>query len=108
MLYRTTSSSYLPIPNNEEFDIIYIDGSHRAKDVLQDSVLAWPLLRPGGILIWDDYQWCPDDPKYPTWDVPGPSIDAFLAAYRRELTQLEESPRMHHHGWQIAVQKVTP
>ena len=39
------------------FDFIYIDGSHEAKDVLVDAVLTWDLLKPGGIMIFDDYNW---------------------------------------------------
>jgi predicted O-methyltransferase YrrM len=39
------------------FDVIYIDGSHKYRDVLIDSLLAWDLLRIGGYLIWDDYFW---------------------------------------------------
>jgi len=31
------------------FDLIYIDGSHQAPDVLADSVLAFELLRVGGL-----------------------------------------------------------
>lgn len=37
------------------FDIIYIDGMHRAKNVLQDWALSWPLLKVGGIMVFDDY-----------------------------------------------------
>ena len=32
---------------------MYIDGSHAARDVISDAVLAWALLRPGGVLIFD-------------------------------------------------------
>jgi predicted O-methyltransferase YrrM len=39
------------------FDIIYVDGSHTADDVLADAVLGWPLLREGGLMIFDDYGW---------------------------------------------------
>jgi predicted O-methyltransferase YrrM len=39
----------------EYFDFIYLDGSHRGADVLEDAVLAWPLLKSGGILTFDDY-----------------------------------------------------
>lgn len=39
----------------ESIDVAYIDGDHRAEAVLTDSVLIWPLIRPGGVLIWDDY-----------------------------------------------------
>lgn len=39
------------------FDMIYIDGSHQATDVLADAVLAFRLLRTGGMMIFDDYYW---------------------------------------------------
>lgn len=38
---------------------MYIDGSHAAKDVIADAVLAWALLRPGGVLIFDGERWRP-------------------------------------------------
>jgi len=39
---------------NEHFDFIYIDGAHEAKFVIQDAVLALPLLKPGGYILFDD------------------------------------------------------
>jgi predicted O-methyltransferase YrrM len=46
------------------FEIIYIDGSHQADDVLMDSILCWRILRNDGVLIWDDYLWgVPDLPE---------------------------------------------
>ena len=36
-------------------DLIYIDGSHLAKDVLSDAILSWKLLKPSGVMIFDDY-----------------------------------------------------
>ena len=39
------------------FDFIYIDGSHQAPDVLSDLVLAFKLLRVGGVMAMDDYVW---------------------------------------------------
>lgn len=38
-------------------DFIYIDGSHTAKDVLTDACMAWPLLKQGGLMVFDDYLW---------------------------------------------------
>ncbi|KAH8047903.1 methyltransferase domain-containing protein [Aureococcus anophagefferens] len=40
-----------------EFDFIYVDGSHRATDVLLDVSLAWRLLRSDGrgVMLLDDY-----------------------------------------------------
>ena len=39
------------------WDFIYIDGSHTAKDVLTDACMAWPLLKQGGLMVFDDYLW---------------------------------------------------
>lgn len=43
------------------FDVIYLDGSHEAEDVLSDMVMAVGLLRPGGVLLIDDY----NQPAFP-------------------------------------------
>ena len=43
--------------NKKEFDIIYIDGSHHANDVLQDCLESWKILKKDGIMIIDDYFW---------------------------------------------------
>lgn len=39
---------------SDPLDLIYIDGNHTAHDVLQDSVLAWHMLKVGGVMWWDD------------------------------------------------------
>lgn len=36
------------------FDMIHIDGHHEAHAILNDAPKAWPLLNPGGIMIFDD------------------------------------------------------
>lgn len=38
-------------------DLIYIDGSHQASDVLTDLVLGFMLCRVNGIIVCDDYLW---------------------------------------------------
>ena len=43
--------------NDQEFDVIYIDGSHYAPDVLEDCKNSWSVLKKNGILILDDYFW---------------------------------------------------
>lgn len=42
-----------------EFDIVYIDGWHSAFGALADGVMSWPLLKVGGVMIFDDYWWVP-------------------------------------------------
>lgn len=57
------------------FDLAYIDGSHVATDVLSDAVLTLPLMKHGGIMVFDDYYW--DDEPDPL-NRPKMAIDAFL------------------------------
>jgi hypothetical protein len=64
------------------FHIIYIDASHDAASVLTDAILSWPLLKDGGILIFDDYKLNPGTPV----DLrPQVAIDAFITAFRNSL-----------------------
>jgi hypothetical protein len=81
-------------PNS--YDIIYIDGSHQADDVLVDVVLSWPLLRQRGILIFDDYQW---KPELPPELRPRPAIDAFVTVFRREIEVVDR-------GYQLMIRKL--
>lgn len=56
-MHVMTSSEYFLKSTNDAYDIIYIDGSHRASDVLLDVVSAFYRLRRGGLLMLDDYLW---------------------------------------------------
>lgn len=81
---------------NNRYDIIYIDGDHNAKAVYQDAVLAWPLLKRDGLLIFDDYLW-----EYGTeMERPKPGIDAFLKIIPTE------SYEILHKGYQIFIKKI--
>lgn len=60
------------------FDIVFVDGSDLALDVLVDAALSWQLLKPGGYMIFDNYGWrspLGEDPLFH----PAPAVDAFLA-----------------------------
>ncbi len=58
------------------FDVIYIDGGHREKEVYDDALQAWRLAKPGATLIFDDYAW---RPELPMEERPTRAIDRFLA-----------------------------
>jgi SAM-dependent methyltransferase len=78
------------------FDLIYVDGSHLALDVVIDGALSWRLLRPGGTLVFDDYDW-----KAVGEDRllrPGPAIDAVLGL-------LEGKYELLFKGAQLAIRK---
>lgn len=73
-----------------------MDGSHLAPDVLSDAVLAWNLLKPGGILAFDDYEWkCGGTPLH----CPQAGIDAFASVYGPNLHLLRD-------GWRRIWQKI--
>nr|WP_279308106.1 class I SAM-dependent methyltransferase [Niveispirillum sp. BGYR6] len=68
------------------FDMVYIDGSHQAPDVLCDAVLGFKLLKVGGLLVFDDYLWAETLPNGPDLlRCPKPAIDAFINLYFRKL-----------------------
>jgi predicted O-methyltransferase YrrM len=92
---RSTDALALLGLANRPFDLAYIDGSHRAADVYSDGVLTWPLIEPGGLVIFDDYE---------LELTPGPldnakhGIDSFLEVFKGQY-------RILHRGYQVAVVK---
>ena len=55
---RPARGSIEPPPiANGELDFIIVDGSHGYEDVLSDLSLAFAKLRPGGVLVGDDWHW---------------------------------------------------
>ena len=64
--FKYKSKSYLVLSKMiangvGDFDLIYVDASHYAVDVLTDAVLSFKLLKAGGMLIFDDYLWAGDE-----------------------------------------------
>lgn len=77
------------------FDVIYIDGAHDARTVIEDAVIAWPLLNPDGVMIFDSY---PEGGNLAPKDTVKPAVDFFLFAYQNEL-------KVRHCDWSVIVQK---
>ena len=67
------------------YDLIYIDGSHVACDVLIDTVLSWGLLKLNGIMIFDDYDF--GFKEYGTRQ----GIDAFLKNFAKKIDLVHQS-----------------
>jgi len=101
------SESVLHTLPAHSFDIIFIDGSHAARDVLTDAVQGWLLLADNGLMIMDDYanekprdefmtlSRIPDELK------PRVAIDAFVTAFRGELDVVQRD-------FQLVVRKRAP
>jgi hypothetical protein len=115
--HRGPSFSVLPTLTGE-FDIVYVDGDHIPFAVLSDAVLAWPRLKVGGLMIFDDYlflplelnpinalgkPWSPElalkqIAKHPG-DSPKTAIDGFLASMIGNYEIVDK-------GYQVAIRKV--
>jgi predicted O-methyltransferase YrrM len=75
VLMKTSSYEGLSqlIQQKQEFDFIYIDGDHDPATTLADASMAWGLLRQGGVMLFDDYEY----PQEPTKC----GIDGFLMGF---------------------------
>lgn len=49
------------ISQHQEFDFIYIDGDHDPATTLADAAMAWGMLKTGGVMLFDDYEY-PQEP----------------------------------------------
>ena len=77
MVVKIKSTSYWGladlITKKTQFDFIYVDGHHAPDMALTDACMAWGLLRQGGVILFDDYEY----PHEPTKK----GIDAFLTCF---------------------------
>ncbi len=80
----------------ESYDFAYIDGCHLASCALTDAVMTWELIKPGGIIIFDDYDWHMNDPPSKR---PKIAFDAFIESF---IDQIE----VRHIGRQLIVKKL--
>lgn len=83
------------------FDFISVDGSHQAVDVLADAVLAFRLLRNGGVMAFDDYLWAPvsrgmENPLV----TPKAAVDAFTTIHAQQMRIIPNLPL-----YQLYIQK---
>lgn len=86
----------------ESFDAAYVDGCHECRVALSDVVMAFNLLKPGGVLLMDDY--LGGTGEYSSRadflrQTPRAAIDAFLDLCRGEYELL-------HRGYQVHVLKL--
>lgn len=68
---------------DEKLDLIYIDGSHEASDVLEDLCLSYRAIKKGGYLVLDDYMWNYNNLQ--SYQSPKIAIDAFMECFKRKV-----------------------
>jgi predicted O-methyltransferase YrrM len=79
-----------------QFDLAYIDGDHRRDAVMADTLKVWPMVVPGGVVIWDDYEF---GRHFAESERPRPAIDAFLRDHAGQYRKLART-------YQMAVEKL--
>jgi predicted O-methyltransferase YrrM len=82
------------LADGRRFHFIYVDASHHVLDVIVDAALSWRMLRPGGVIVFDDYGIGGDPQRRPT-----EAVDAFM----RLVADLAEPVPC---GWQAAFRRV--
>ena len=80
----------LLIYQKELFNFIYIDGSHKCMDVYFDAVIAWKLLKIGGIMVFDDYKFNKGD----ILNSPYEAIEHFKKNYIEDLIVFKQDYRL--------------
>lgn len=73
------------------FDIVYIDASHYPHNTLLDGCMAFRLLRVGGTILFDDYEWirtrfgdADDTPKI--------AVDCFEQTHKKYIERIPVHP----------------
>jgi predicted O-methyltransferase YrrM len=85
--------------HKKKFDIIFIDGNHTAPFVITDAVFSWYMLKPDGLLIFDDYQWGKSKNLVGTTLAPKLAIDSFVDCFSDYLEVI-------HKEWRLAIRKI--
>ncbi len=82
---QTTVEFLTNCKTKDIFDFIYIDADHTTVGVLLDAELSWPLLKSGGIMAFDDYEWGDHLPLHLRAK---PGIDLFLLRHEGQYDTL--------------------
>lgn len=88
-LIRKTSREAFPELEDYLFDFIYIDGDHRKKEVYNDAIHSFEILKIGGFILFDDYEWREETKE---------GINRFLNEYRGIAIVIKK-------GYQVLIQK---
>lgn len=78
------------------YDMVFIDGNHTSPFVLTDAIMTWYLLKPGGLMIFDDYLGGHD---LESRIQPGLAVDSFIKVFA-DYTEVVWD------GWRKAIRKI--
>ena len=85
------------VEQDKQYDFIYVDASHRADDTFVDAYYAHKMLKPGGLIIFDDFVWKDPNAPHPVCS-PELGIRMFFSMYDNLYTPIMQ-------GYQIGAIK---
>jgi predicted O-methyltransferase YrrM/tetratricopeptide (TPR) repeat protein len=96
----STEKLYALMQEGNRFDFIYVDGGHRCLDCYGDMLLAWPLLKEGGIMAVDDVLFKAEKRATEPLEVPYAGVEYFVEKFKGQFT-------IFHTGYRIYLQKTS-
>jgi predicted O-methyltransferase YrrM len=87
----------------QSFDVIYVDGSHHAADALTDIIMAFHLLKTGGIMMIDDVGGGGQTDDMTLENIrttPRLAVQPFLALFQERIEVM-------HDGYQVHLRKLS-
>jgi predicted O-methyltransferase YrrM len=93
-LIEAAAESALRNLPEKSFDFVYIDASKDSRYVLEHAVLAFPLLKNNGFLVFDDYT----SSEEHDGSCPRQGINAFVETYAPYV-------KVRHMSWQVILQR---
>ena len=78
------------VEQDKQYDFIYVDASHRADDTFVDAYYAHKILKPGGLIIFDDFGWKDPNAPHPV-SSPELGIRMFFSMYDNLYTLITQN-----------------
>ncbi|MCK0139923.1 class I SAM-dependent methyltransferase [Aliiroseovarius sp. F47248L] len=106
IVLRGTTLEVIDQIEDESLDLIYIDGDHTLRGICIDLISVWPKLRPGGIIVGDDFSptiWQHSTEYEPTFVYPFAQYFAeahkapMVAAHRAQFVIIKPKDQNHGH-----------
>jgi predicted O-methyltransferase YrrM len=94
-LLGESSDSFKKFTEKNIFDLIYIDGNHMSKYVLEDAVNSFYILKNGGYIIFDDFGGGWEQEKHLQVKT---AVESFVHSYEKYLDVI-------HQGYQFIIRK---
>jgi len=90
ILVHKGDSTEVLLNMSKEFDLIYVDGSHKCLDCYADMILSFNLLKKGGIMIVDDVLYRKGD----IINSPFESVEHFINKYKNNIIIMNNGYRL--------------